>query len=120
MIYHRGGLTASRELNLDDPNGRRDVQRIMFSILLWQTPEDAGFPSFTNGIKTLIPSTDPAQPICVFTDRVLFHSLSVCGRGTLVFRVVRSRSQAETEGSLVPLRQTRSVTRALAVSFKGE
>ncbi|KAI0769806.1 hypothetical protein C8Q74DRAFT_1421372 [Fomes fomentarius] len=56
LIYHRGGLTASHELMLDEPAGRRHVQEILFSIVLWQSSEDAGFPSLTNGIETLMPS----------------------------------------------------------------
>ncbi len=52
-----------------------------------------------------MPSTDPAQPIRAFTDKVLFHSLSIRGRGTLVYWVVRS---FEHTGRLVPVRQARN------------
>ncbi|KAI0765490.1 hypothetical protein C8Q74DRAFT_1057282 [Fomes fomentarius] len=45
--------TASREIML----GRRVVQQIMFSILLWQKPWDAGLTLLTNSVESLVPST---------------------------------------------------------------
>ncbi|RPD65743.1 hypothetical protein L227DRAFT_540670 [Lentinus tigrinus ALCF2SS1-6] len=108
LIYHRGGLTASHEIDLLTIQGRRDVQRVMFSILLWQTPEDAGLPMFTNGVECRIPSAGTA--LSIVTDKVLFLSLSVRGRGTLVVRAVPKR---QTRPSLIPVRQLGRAGRAL-------
>ncbi|RPD57851.1 hypothetical protein L227DRAFT_199782 [Lentinus tigrinus ALCF2SS1-6] len=87
LIFHRGGLTVSHEIDLDEAEGHCAVQRIMVSILLWQDPEDADLPSFTNGVESQIPSLGGATPsVRVVADKLLFHSLSVGDRGTLVVR----------------------------------
>lgn len=86
LIYHRDGLTASHDIDLEKDEGRRDVQRVLFSTLLWQTADDAGPPAFTNGLVTEIPSGDVAPSVRVVTDKVLYHSPSVRGRSTLVLR----------------------------------
>ena len=125
LIYHRGGLTASHDIDLDEEKGRRDVQRILFSILLWQTPDDAGFPAFTNGLATVIPS-EPLTPsgpseastalelpkgntssLPVFTDKVFFHSTCVRGRGTLVIRGLLQRP-SNAHANLIPPYRLRS------------
>ncbi|RPD72119.1 hypothetical protein L226DRAFT_162611 [Lentinus tigrinus ALCF2SS1-7] len=110
LIYHRGGLTASHEIDLHQARGRRDVQRVMFSILLWQNSEDAGLPSFTNGFESLIPSKDTTSPVRVVTDKVLFHSLSVRGRGTLVVRAV---PKSPARPSFIPVYQVVPTRRTL-------
>ena len=104
LIYHRGGLTVSPEIDLCDEEGRRDVQRILFSILLWQTPEDAGIPAFTNGFEYLIPCGRNTTPMRFLADEVLFHSTCVRGRGT---HVVRCVPQQQSHPSPLPVRQLR-------------
>ncbi|RPD53235.1 hypothetical protein L226DRAFT_563964 [Lentinus tigrinus ALCF2SS1-7] len=88
LLYHRGGLTASRPIRIDTAHGVLQVQKVLFSILLWQTPQDAGLPSFTNGDDFLLPSSAsrPENFVHAIADQVLFHSLSFRGRGTLVVR----------------------------------
>ncbi|RPD66591.1 hypothetical protein L227DRAFT_649286 [Lentinus tigrinus ALCF2SS1-6] len=93
LIYHRGGLTASYEIDLYEAQGRQDVQRVIFSILLWQNSADAGLPIFTDGVHFKIPSIGTSSLVGVTTDKVLFLSLSVRGRGTLV--LVRNTRAAQ-------------------------
>ncbi|KAI0754539.1 hypothetical protein C8Q80DRAFT_1139662 [Daedaleopsis nitida] len=69
LIYHRGGLTMSHEISLQEPQGRHN---------------DAGFPSFTTGTISLLPSRDKDKPVTLITNKVLFKSLSIRGRGTYV------------------------------------
>ncbi|KAI0754555.1 hypothetical protein C8Q80DRAFT_1139693, partial [Daedaleopsis nitida] len=84
LIYHRGGLTMSHEISLQEPQGRHNVQSIIFAILLWRNHEDAGFPSFTTGTVSLLPSRDKDESVTLITNKVLFKSLSIRGRGTYV------------------------------------
>ncbi|RPD56209.1 hypothetical protein L226DRAFT_615734 [Lentinus tigrinus ALCF2SS1-7] len=88
LLYHRGGLTASLPIRIDTAHGVLQVQNVLFSILLWQTPQDAGLPSFTNGHGFLLPSSAsrPENFVHTIADQVLFHSLSFRGPGTLVVR----------------------------------
>ncbi|RPD56214.1 hypothetical protein L226DRAFT_615737 [Lentinus tigrinus ALCF2SS1-7] len=88
LLYHRGGLTVSLPMRIDTAHGVLQVQNVLFSILLWQTPQDAGLPSFTNGHDFLLPSSAsrPENFVHAIADQVLFHSLSVRGPGTLVVR----------------------------------
>ncbi|KAI0754526.1 hypothetical protein C8Q80DRAFT_373116 [Daedaleopsis nitida] len=94
LIFHRGGLTASREIELDEQEGRCAAQQVLSSILLWQKAKDA-VPSFTNGVEWVIPSDDPARPIHVDADEVLFQSSSVRGRGTVVLRVLPREEECD-------------------------
>ncbi|THV01940.1 hypothetical protein K435DRAFT_717872 [Dendrothele bispora CBS 962.96] len=85
LIFHRGGLTTSEALNLKTEYGCLAVQQILFSVYLWQKPEDAGFPAFINGHTCLLP--DPRNiktgvPLIVTTH--LYHALSIRGRGSFV------------------------------------
>ncbi|KAI0754522.1 hypothetical protein C8Q80DRAFT_1139573 [Daedaleopsis nitida] len=93
LIYHRGGLTMSHEISLQEPQGRHDVQSIIFAILLWRNHEDAGFPSFTTGTVSLLPSRDKDKPVTLITNKVLFKSLSIRGRGTYVLWATIARRQ---------------------------
>ncbi|RPD55403.1 hypothetical protein L226DRAFT_538241 [Lentinus tigrinus ALCF2SS1-7] len=97
LLYHRGGLTASRPIRIDTAHGVLQVQKVLFSILLWQTPQDAGLPSFTNGDDFLLPSSasHPDRSVQAVADQILFHSLSVRGRGTLVVRAYPTASQLQ-------------------------
>ncbi|RPD53233.1 hypothetical protein L226DRAFT_563965 [Lentinus tigrinus ALCF2SS1-7] len=112
LLYHRGGLTASRPIRIDTAHGVLQVQKVLFSIILWQTPQDAGLPSFTNGDNFLLPSSasHPDQVVQAVADQVLFHSLSVRGRGTLVVRAHPTTNSSRS--SLQPARQLRRSARA--------
>ncbi len=110
LIYHHGGLTASLPIRIDTAEGVRQVQKVLFSVLLWQTPQDAGLPLFTNGNKFVLPASAslPAQGTLAVADQVLFHSLCVRGRGSLV---VRARPITDPPSSLQPGHQLRSSAR---------
>lgn len=43
LIFHRGGLTASKPLDVRRRPDHEDILRLFLSILLWTTPKDAGF-----------------------------------------------------------------------------
>ncbi|KAI0754535.1 hypothetical protein C8Q80DRAFT_1139655 [Daedaleopsis nitida] len=111
LIYHRGGLTMSHQISLQEPQGRRDVQSIIFAILLWRNHEDAGFPSCTSGPVSMLPSGDKNESVKLKTNEVLFSSLSIRGRGTCVLWATPEHEEPPQSSSLRPIRQTRRVTR---------
>ncbi|THU76883.1 hypothetical protein K435DRAFT_125213 [Dendrothele bispora CBS 962.96] len=85
LIFHRGGLTISEALDLKTEAGCRAVQKIMFSVYLWQKPRDAGFPAFINGHDCVLP--DPRDLKIKLDFKVtthLYHAPSVRGRGSFV------------------------------------
>ncbi|THU82289.1 hypothetical protein K435DRAFT_457431 [Dendrothele bispora CBS 962.96] len=85
LIFHRGGLTASEELDLKTEADRWAVQKILFSVYLWQKPQDAGFPAFTNGRDYILPDPrDIETELPLKVTAYLYHALSVRGRGSFV------------------------------------
>ncbi|KAJ3964911.1 hypothetical protein EV361DRAFT_873628 [Lentinula raphanica] len=55
LIFHHGGVTATRKLSLAIDEDCRKICSVMLSILLWQSPADAGIPSCTNGNTFILP-----------------------------------------------------------------
>ncbi|THU87888.1 hypothetical protein K435DRAFT_325277 [Dendrothele bispora CBS 962.96] len=82
LIFHRSGLTASEELSLTMPEGCRAIQRILFSVYLWQTPEDAGFPAFTNGYNFTLPTMRNLEQPLTWVKENFYHSLCVRGQAS--------------------------------------
>jgi len=46
LIFHRGGVTASKPLSVVEEEGQKDILRVFLSMLMWRTEEDAGIPEF--------------------------------------------------------------------------
>ncbi|KAK7460946.1 hypothetical protein VKT23_008874 [Stygiomarasmius scandens] len=87
LIFHRSGLSASKELLLTSPEDRRAIQRVLFSVYLWQTPEDAGFPSFTNGYEFTLPTMGNLEQPPTRVKEDFYYSLCVRGRASFVLAV---------------------------------
>ena len=83
LLFHRGGVTSNKELYFDEPDDRLHMLKLMFCIMLWQSPKDAKLPSFTDGVVYRLPS----KTISMRSEQKLYHSLSVRGRNTMVSRV---------------------------------
>ncbi|KAG6852183.1 hypothetical protein C0991_002308, partial [Blastosporella zonata] len=86
LIFHSGGLTASQPLSLKDETGKLLIQKILFSIYSWQSPEDAGFPSFTDGCSFHL-GNDKDTSLEWKVEEIYHHALSVRGRKTWVARL---------------------------------
>ncbi|KAF8322905.1 uncharacterized protein EI90DRAFT_3019966 [Cantharellus anzutake] len=87
LIFHRGGLSASKELRLTTKDGEahdiRKFMKILLSMLLWQTPGDAGFPEFTDGKKFIFPSGED-DTVEAIHQEVLYNRPSSRGCNTFV------------------------------------
>ncbi|KAF8314585.1 uncharacterized protein EI90DRAFT_3135848 [Cantharellus anzutake] len=87
LIFHRGGLTTSKELRLTTKDGNphdiRKFMKILLSILLWQTPGDAGFPEFTDANRFIFPSGED-DTVEAIQEQVLHNRQSSRGRNTFV------------------------------------
>lgn len=55
LAYHRGGLTASHDLDPFTPEGREGILRLFLSLLTWKSPADAGYPLCSNEASIFIP-----------------------------------------------------------------
>ncbi|KAG6851820.1 hypothetical protein C0991_005738, partial [Blastosporella zonata] len=110
LIFHSGGLTASQPLSLKDETGRSLIQKILFSIYSWQGPEDAGFPSFTDGCSFHL-GCDKKSSSVWKVERIYHHALSVRGRKTWVARLALvTDNQVADDNNLTPDRRPTTVT----------
>ncbi|KAJ7283322.1 hypothetical protein C8J57DRAFT_1053882, partial [Mycena rebaudengoi] len=86
LIFHSGGLTSHSPLSFIREADRQIILRVMFAMSLWQTPEHAGLPCFTDGFSIVLASLrigDP--PIVIRTQEMLYHAVGVRGRNTVVY-----------------------------------
>ncbi|KAJ3983677.1 hypothetical protein F5890DRAFT_1566305 [Lentinula detonsa] len=111
LVFHRGGCTSSKPLDLDDPKGQEGFIHLLVSILTWRTRADAGFPAWCNDAQVCLPGRNAADrsPLIVDIDRILHYSVCVRGRAPRVFRIRVPASVPGEEplaGKLVPATQT--------------
>ncbi|KAF5346099.1 hypothetical protein D9757_014020 [Collybiopsis confluens] len=84
LVFHRGGLTASKPLELNSEQGQKDLILLLSSILTWKSLADAGFPSWCNETQVYLPTIYP-HPVNIHND--LHHSSCVRGRGAHVYYI---------------------------------
>ncbi|KAJ3846094.1 hypothetical protein EV368DRAFT_89564 [Lentinula lateritia] len=87
LIFHHGGISATKELSVKDRLCCKSICLVMLSVLLWQSPTDAGIPPFTNGVNFLLPplvDRDESKTGHGEITNVLHHALSVRGRSTWI------------------------------------
>ncbi|KAF5345238.1 hypothetical protein D9757_014076 [Collybiopsis confluens] len=84
LVFHRGGLTASKPLKLESKQGQEDLILLLSSILTWKSLADAGFPAWCNKKETQVhlPAIYPT-PVNIHND--LHHSACVRGRAAHVY-----------------------------------
>ena len=88
LVLHRGGLTASKPLSVQDKQGQQDILRIFLSILRWQSPNDAGFLDFSNDIDMFLPLRENDETgVVARVSEVLHDHLCVLGRASRVLLV---------------------------------
>ncbi|ESK85873.1 hypothetical protein Moror_2345 [Moniliophthora roreri MCA 2997] len=105
LIFHRGGCTASKDINLDDQEGRKDAYRLILTILLWTEPYHAGFSSFSTDKEFAVPSDDMGKKhVTLKVVKTLYHTIAIRSRATLVALVSSTNASEEPEVSpqLVP------------------
>lgn len=80
-------MTASKALDLESDIGRADVLRLMMTLLLWSTPQDADFVSTSDDAVYLIPQpAKPSEHVVATVEEVLHDSVCVRGPATRVCR----------------------------------
>ncbi|KAJ3769434.1 hypothetical protein FB446DRAFT_812091 [Lentinula raphanica] len=87
LIFHHGGITATKALSLRDDDDRNKICLVMMSIIFWQTPADAGIPSFTDGTTFILPplaQNDKDLSGYAEIEEVIHQSHSIRGRNTWV------------------------------------
>ncbi|KAE9385933.1 hypothetical protein BT96DRAFT_981911, partial [Gymnopus androsaceus JB14] len=83
-LFHRGGLTASEDLNPFDSDGRKDILRLLLSILTWKCRADA----WCNEANIFLPGPEGATEIFVFDiESVLNTRKCVSARSPCVFHI---------------------------------
>ncbi|KAJ7692362.1 hypothetical protein B0H14DRAFT_834813 [Mycena olivaceomarginata] len=103
LLFHRGGLTTHTELQLDTPEGRAEILRVIMTILLWSEAQHAGFVSTSNDLHHLLPVSPDSHTKATVTN-VIHHSDCVRGRATRVTRLTcHSPNSGDTlEASVLP------------------
>lgn len=94
LIFHSGGVSASKDMRLDSPAGRGEIQRTLLSVVLWQGPEDAGIPSLTNGHDFRLPGLPDMH-----LDSVLSSAFSCLGTRSWVARLVPTNGISQDDTS---------------------
>ncbi|KAF5361345.1 hypothetical protein D9757_012331 [Collybiopsis confluens] len=84
LVFHRGGLTASKPLELNSEQGQKDLILLLSSILTWKGLADAGLPSWCNETQVHLPAIYPT-PVNIHSE--LHHSACVRGRGAHVYYI---------------------------------
>ena len=85
LAFHRSGLTGSKPLSVEDEAGKKDILRILLSILNWRSAEDAGFPSFHNDFEmSLLRYKDDKDGVVARVAKVLHNGFCVQGRASRV------------------------------------
>ncbi|KAJ8454650.1 hypothetical protein ONZ45_g19220 [Pleurotus djamor] len=88
LVFHRGGLTASKALPMLEDGSRREILRLFLAILTWESAEDAGFAEWLSDAEIVLPrDKDDEQGIVGVMGQVLSHGICVRGRATMVSRV---------------------------------
>jgi len=88
LVFHRGGLTGSQSLSVNDEHGQKDTLCVLLSILNWRSPEDAGFLKFCNDFEvSLFRHKDDEGGVVARVVEVLHDGLCVQGRASRVLLV---------------------------------
>lgn len=96
LVFHRGGLTASKECNIKTLDGRKQMVQIFLALALWKTPTDAGFIGCCGRDTYSLPDGEDGQSCVSGTGgKVLAQALCVRGRASVV-RVLNLRSGSAT------------------------
>lgn len=82
FLFHAGGVSVSEDLSMD--NNVLEIMRILMSILLWQSPMDAGMPAFTDGDRVALQRPGGGAPTNARVESLLHQSLGVRSRRTMV------------------------------------
>ncbi|KAG7094149.1 hypothetical protein E1B28_007761 [Marasmius oreades] len=114
LIFHRGGCTASTDLNLTTEPGRKEAYRLILTMLLWTEDYHAGFCCFSTDKEYTIPNPQRNPTLKAQVQKILHHTPGICTRGTLISIVSKSDVAIEhtSASTLVPAAQMlRSSTR---------
>ncbi|KAJ3978944.1 hypothetical protein F5890DRAFT_1469690 [Lentinula detonsa] len=111
LVFHRGGCTSSKPLDLDEPDGQKGFIHLLVSILTWRTRADAGFPAWYNDAQVCLPGRNAGDrsPLTVDINRILHYSVCVRGRAPRVFRIrvpAALPGEETLAGNLVPATET--------------
>lgn len=109
LVFHRGGLTASKRLKLDDASDQEDLVRLFLSIFTWKDRGDAGLPRWCNEHQAYLPGRQDVESFLVNIERLLHRSTCVRGRSPRVFGfkisdMAKKDSPAATP--LIPITET--------------
>jgi len=86
FVFHAGGVAAGDPMKLAEDESRRTLVLTLLSVLMWQTPEDAGMPPFSDGLNIRLPSSILPSGSCTnfVISEVLHFRATACGRRSFV------------------------------------
>ncbi|KAF5346101.1 hypothetical protein D9757_014022 [Collybiopsis confluens] len=127
LVFHRGGLTASKPLELDSEQGQKDLILLLSSILTWKNLADAGFPAWCNEHQVHLPAIYP-HPVHVHS--VLHYTFCVRGRAPRVYYLkipcpadptaVAKVARAPLDEYISPVSHTPGIRRSRRIQEKEE
>ena len=85
LVFHHGGLTASRECNITKRDGLKDAARLFLTLTSWRTPGEAGIITCYNDTTYLLPGDkEGTRHVSAEVNHTLSRYLCIRGRTTFV------------------------------------
>ena len=86
FVFHAGGVAAGDPIKLAEDESRRTLVLTLLSVLMWQTPEDAGMSPFSDGLNIRLPSSTLPSGSCTnfVISEILHIRATACGRRSFV------------------------------------
>ena len=85
LVFHHGGLTASKECNIAEHDGLKDAARLFLTLTSWRTPGEAGIITCYNDTTYLLPGDkEGTRHVSAEVNYTLSRYLCVRGRATFV------------------------------------
>ncbi|KAJ7229055.1 hypothetical protein GGX14DRAFT_346042 [Mycena pura] len=110
LIFHRGGSTASRPLDLHTADGRKELVRVFLALLTCQNISDAGFPDWCNDNQFKLPVDEKGtRHVLADIDDVLHHVTCCRGRAARVSLVTYPSASDRSAHDTSPHRRKRTL-----------
>ena len=85
LVFHHGGLTASKECNITKRDGLKDAARLFLTLTSWRTPGEAGIITCYNDTTYLLPGDkEGTRHVSAEVNHTLSRYICVRGRATFV------------------------------------
>ena len=117
LVFHTGGLTASRALHPNQPKDHRNIIFLILSLLTWKRAGDAGLPEWNNDVEMFVQKDENDQEgLRMHLKEVLYERLGVRGRGVKVSRLCPVEDKSESSTPAAPAATAMTIRRSARIA----